>query len=217
MAYDYKRTSGYKPKLQLPGWMLFASGLAVGAFAAFLFFLNQQGSGDEARVVTVPLITTPGTVAPQTDPKDSALPPPRFDFYTLLPEQEVVIPDPDSKEVKEIKEIKEIKEAKPAKATKPEAAKPQKPSATPPIGNIGKKGSYVLQVGSFKKMEEADRLRAALALLGIESSVQVVRIGDNDNWHRVRIGPFDDTTQANLVRSKLKQNKYNSILLQVKA
>ena len=209
MAHDYKRNAAYKPKTKIPGWLTFLTGLAIGLLVAFLLYLKQQN--DQERVIPAATTTTPAPPL-QTDPKDTAPTPPRFDFYTILPEQEVIIPD------------QEIKETKPAKS-KPEATKPRPPtvaaapaptSATPPAAT-GKKGNYIVQVGAFKKAEEADRLRAALALLGIESAVQVVRIGDSDSFHRVRVGPFDDLERANRTRSKLKQNNYSSILLQVKS
>jgi len=210
LAHDYKRNAAYKPKTKLPGWLTFSAGLAIGLFAAFMLYLKQQ-SDNEHKVSTPTTATTSATSAP-TDAKDTTTPPPRFDFYTILPEQEVIIAD------------QEIKETKPVKS-KPETGKHRTPTTTPALAvasntlsaSTGKKGNYIVQVGAFKKAEEADRLRAALALLGIESSVQVVRIGDSDSFHRVRVGPFDDLDKANRTRSKLKQNNYNSILLQVKS
>ena len=46
----------------------------------------------------------------------------------------------------------------------------------------------MLQAGSYKNFADADRVRAQLALQGIESKVQKVTV-DNDTWHRIRIGP----------------------------
>lgn len=210
MAHDYKRNAAYKPKTRIPGWLTFMAGLAIGLLAAVLLYLKQQS--DIEHRVSAPVATTTSPTAPQPDAKDSTTPPPRFEFYTILPEQEVIIPD------------QEIKDTKPVKS-KPETGKQRTPTPTPATGvagNLqspasGKKGNYIVQVGAFKKADEADRLRAALALLGIESSVQVVRIGDTDSFHRVRVGPFDDLDRANRTRTKLKQNNYNSILLQVKS
>ena len=150
------------------------------------------------------------TVTPPSNTKDTTTPPPRFDFYTILPEQEVIVPDQEIKEPKPTKSKRDTKQTSPTSTPTPPVVA-SLPSAT------GKKGSYMVQVGAFKKAEEADRLRAALALLGVESTVQVVRIGDSDSFHRVRVGPFEDLDKANRTRSKLKQNNYTSILLQVKS
>lgn len=207
MAHDYKRNAAYKPKTRIPGWLTFLAGLALGLVAAFMLYLKQQ-SDNEHRVGSTPTTAT----TPSTDVKDTSTPPPRFDFYTILPEQEVIIPDQEIKEVKPTKsKLGASKQRPPVSAVTPVAT----PSITP--APAGKKGTYIVQVGAFKKAEEADRLRAALALLGIESAVQVVRIGDSESFHRVRVGPFDDLERANRTRSKLKQNNYSSILLQVKS
>ena len=65
-------------------------------------------------------------------------------------------------------------------------------------------GLYVLQAGSFTEYEDADRRRATLALQGIESKIQRVTIDDN-TYHRVRIGPIDDLTELNVLRSRLRE------------
>lgn len=200
MANDYKRSAAYKPKTQIPGWLLFVSGLAIGAFGSFLYFIKQHDAPDRVVAESPPRVTQPEVA-------DTATPPPRFDFYTILPEQEVVIPDPEPQKIEEIKPAKIKPEtAKSAIAVVPQTAAP-----------IVKKGNYVLQIGSFKKMEEADRLRASLALVGVESSIQIVNISDTDSWHRVRVGPFENIEQANQQRDKLKQKKFNSLLLRIKS
>ena len=68
-----------------------------------------------------------------------------------------------------------------------------------------KEGRLVFQAGSYKKFEDADRVRAQLALQGIESNVQRVAI-DSDTWHRVRIGPISDPAELNRVRKRLKRS-----------
>lgn len=206
MAQDYKRNAAYKPKTKIPGWLTFFAGLAIGLSAAFLLYLKHQ-SDNEQRMNTPPA----STATPPTNAKDTTTPPPRFDFYTILPEQEVIIPDQEIKEPKPTKSKRDTNKQTPPASTPTPAVIASLPSTT------GKKSNYIVQVGAFKKAEEADRLRAALALLGVESTVQVVRIGDSDSFHRVRVGPFEDIDKANRTRSKLKQHNYTSILLQVKS
>jgi cell division protein FtsN len=98
MARDYaKRTTTRKPaKRPVPGWVWMLGGLLVGLFIAFLFYLQQQGGGafkglslpkpagtaTDTRAVTKPVI-------PKAPPKREGI---NFDFYSILPEQEVVIP-----------------------------------------------------------------------------------------------------------------------------
>ena len=75
-------------------------------------------------------------------------------------------------------------------------------------------GAYVLQAGSYRKFEDADRVRAQLALQGIESNVQRVAI-DNDTWHRVRIGPISDPAELERVRSRLKEAEVDFLVVRV--
>ena len=62
-----------------------------------------------------------------------------------------------------------------------------------------RRGTYVLQAGSYKNFADADRVRAQLALQGVESKVQKVSV-DNDTWHRIRIGPISKLDELNRLR-----------------
>jgi cell division protein FtsN len=124
---------------------------------------------------------------PKTKAEESDAPKPRFEFYTLLPEMEVAVPDTDLK---------------------------PGPPATP-IAPAGP-GTYYLQAGSFRLPQEADKMKATIAFLGLESSVQTVAINGADTWHRVRIGPFSDLASLNEVRRRLNENKIESIVLKVR-
>ena len=72
----------------------------------------------------------------------------------------------------------------------------------------------MLQAGSYRKFEDADRVRAQLALQGIESNVQRVAI-DNDTWHRVRIGPISDPAELERVRTRLKEAEVDFLVVRV--
>jgi len=70
--------------------------------------------------------------------------------------------------------------------------------------------SYFLQAGSFSNEADADKLKARLALLGMEASVQSVTIPDKGVWHRVRLGPYRNSDAMNKARTTLKQNGVDS-------
>jgi len=116
-----------------------------------------------------------------------AAPPPRFDFYDRLPEMEVVIPE----------------EALPPPRPASTGADAPPPAATP----------LLIQVGSFKKAADADRLKAQLALLGMEVRVSRVKIDDGDTWHRVRVGPFKDRQSLDAARKRLAENSMSGIII----
>jgi len=90
----------------------------------------------------------------------------------------------------------------------PAPAPVQAPAPAPAKTASGK--GYFLQAGSFSNVADADKLKARLALLGMEANVQSVNIPDKGIWHRVRLGPFGSTDVMNKVRTTLKQNGVDS-------
>lgn len=55
---------------------------------------------------------------------------------------------------------------------------------------------YVLQVGSFQKFEDADRVKATLALNGIGSFIQKVTVEGRGDFYRVRVGPYEQIQEV---------------------
>jgi hypothetical protein len=118
---------------------------------------------------------------------------PQFDFYKILPELEVVVPG---------LEVLGKQKNQP------------RPKPPEPTIELAKGEQFILQAGSFKQYDQADKLKASLALLGVEAEIQKVSV-DNDTWHRVRIGPFTDRNELNVVRKRLEDNDINAITLKV--
>lgn len=77
------------------------------------------------------------------------------------------------------------------------------------------KSQYFLQVGAFQNEGEADNLKAKLALMGVESTIQSVTVPDKGVWHRVRVGPYGNVDELNKVRGTLAQNGVPSTLVKI--
>lgn len=75
---------------------------------------------------------------------------------------------------------------------------------------------YYLQAGAFQSENDADNLKAKLALLGIEAVIQTANLPDKGLWHRVRVGPYSNVDEADKVRATLAQNKVTASLIKVK-
>ncbi len=129
--------------------------------------------------------TVPDKKARKTPPPAVEAEKPRFDFYTLLPQIEVEI-TPDKLE-----------------------------EALRVLPRTKKGGTYILQCGSFRDYDDADELKARLALLGIEAQIQTVVIKNGESWHRVRVGPLKGLAAIKPVRRKLKRNNINFVLLKI--
>ncbi|HEX5057105.1 MAG TPA: SPOR domain-containing protein [Gammaproteobacteria bacterium] len=118
---------------------------------------------------------------------------PQFDFYKILPELEVVVPGLEVKGKQQTR---------------------QQPKPPEPTVELATGEQFILQAGSFRQYEQADKLKASLALLGIEADIQKVTV-DSDTWHRVRIGPFTDRNHLNAMRKRLEDNDITAITLKV--
>ena len=171
--------------------MLF--GLSLGLLVAGLVYLDGQQPAGPPVAVTVtapPASGTPVPVAPAPGAAaetagDEGV---RFEFYDMLPRFEVVLPETESE------------------------ARPDDPADTETV--LEDPGRYVLQAGSFRAEADAEGMRARLALLGIESSLQRVTI-DTDNYHRVRIGPTSDLDSLNGIRNRLWDAEIEVLLIKL--
>ena len=134
----------------------------------------------------------------QPDEKQPAAPPapqaattppddkkPRFDFYKILPGQE----NPVTQRA----------------ASEPAPAAPSSPTTE----------SYYLQAGSFQKKEDADNMKAKLAMIGLESEIQTGAGGESK--YRVRIGPYPSENDLGKIRDELQQNGIASTTVKIKA
>jgi len=74
---------------------------------------------------------------------------------------------------------------------------------------------HLLQAGSFQNADDAEKLKAKLALLGIEANVQSANIPDKGVWYRVRLGPYKTAGEEDRARNFLKQNGVDSTPIRV--
>jgi cell division protein FtsN len=83
-------------------------------------------------------------------------------------------------------------------------------------GSTAAKEAFFLQAGAFQSASDADNLKARLALLGIEATVQTTSLPDKGVWHRVRVGPYTSVEELTRTRDTLKQNGVSTSLIKVR-
>lgn len=103
---------------------------------------------------------------------------PVFDFYTVLPERKI-----------------EIQETDDGQADIPNVSNRKKPGV----------GRYIIQAGSFQRMQDADRRKAELAFLGLEASIKTATV-KGATYYRVEMGPFSDSQNSKVQRSLISNN-----------
>jgi cell division protein FtsN len=113
---------------------------------------------------------------------------PRFEFYKVLTDKQDVA----------------VAAAKRPDKSKASESKPVDTRQTVPYE------PHLLQAGSFPKAGDAEKLKAKLAMLGVEASVQSATIPDKGVWYRVRLGPYKSEGELNSARNFLKQNGVDS-------
>jgi len=173
--------------LNISRWREFGTGLAVGlSLSVCVLIWQNYREQDAARAAAeVPRPEPrPDKAAAAGDAEENAR---NYDFYDMLPNFEVVVPEKD-------REVSRERDNAPATIERP--------------------GVYVLQAGSYRRQEEADRIRAQLKLQGIDANVQRVAV-DDDVWHRVRIGPITDLTELNRLRARLRSADLDALVIRV--
>jgi cell division protein FtsN len=163
--------------------------LGLGIALAVAWYINKMPT---------PFLTRPGPPA-KSEPSKGADPAkaddrngkspdgkPRFDFYKILPGSEEPVTEQQFKEAQ------------------------QKPSTAQA------KETFFLQAGAFQSAPDADNLKARLALLGVEATIQTTALPDKGVWHRVRIGPYTAIEELDRARAGLKQNGIETTLIKVR-
>lgn len=72
--------------------------------------------------------------------------------------------------------------------------------------------NYLIQAGSFKKLADAESLKAKLALAGFSSNINAVQVKDK-TWYRLQLGPYPNKSIAQQDQLKLQQHAITSSML----
>src|SRR5260221_4447570 len=157
-ARDYKTKR--RRSTGFSGWTGVLCGLAVGlGVAGIVYIKDHRPDAQITRIAKGDKKKSRGNEPPDAEAGDSSAEDSAksYAFYDMLPKFEVVVPEKEKDVRPDIKSVPETR-----------------------------RGTYVLQAGSYKNFADADRGLAQLALQGIESRLQTASL-DNDTWHRIRI------------------------------
>ena len=242
----------------IPGYVWLLFGLVIGGAVMVAVYLKMPHAMDNLlphpNPAAHPATAGDAGVAPEGNPATAPVEPkkPRYDFYTLLPEKEVIIPDEElSAQVKAeaaAKLASQQQAALPVASgatanTLPNAATPTTPaattnvattqaanttastptdtttastaSATVPTAAAPKSGQYLLQAGAFRNNQQADDLKARIAMLGLVGRVEVVQTPAGE-MHRVRLGPYATASELEDAKQKLSGGGLPAVAIRVK-
>jgi cell division protein FtsN len=192
MSKDYKKP---EPKSRSGGGgsllvgILIGLVLGLGIALAVAWYINKMPSPFQTSRTppkSEPAKGEKAAPAPKPEAAKAQEGKPRFDFYKILPGNEEPATDQQMKEAQQ-------------KAT-----------------SMAVKETFFLQAGAFPNAPDADNLKARLALLGVEATVQTTTVPDKGVWHRVRVGPYTSVEELNRTRDTLKQNGIETALIKVR-
>ncbi len=179
------RGRGSSARSGLPGWIWMVVGLSAGLVVAAFVYISRP-------VEQKTIVRTEPAVVPAKPTTNAPIPLPpkeqaRFTFYEILKSQEVVVPKEQARD--------------------PDAPAP----GAAPAGS----DRYIIQVASFRAQDDAERQKASLALIGIESRIESVTIDDKDTYYRVRVGPENDWRKVQSTMARLDENGIEALLIKL--
>ncbi|MGZ8202208.1 MAG: SPOR domain-containing protein [Burkholderiales bacterium] len=194
MSRDYKRTDrprgGRRNGSSLLVGILIGLVLGLGVALGVAWYINKMPNPFATRITS----------------------PPKADVHKTVPQQS---PRAEEKKAK-------VEEAKPrfdfykilpgAEEPVPEKQAKDKQGGS----TSGGKETFMLQAGAFQNALDADNLKARLALLGFEATIETSAVPDKGTWHRVRMGPYTSVEELNRTRETLKQNGVQTTLIKLR-
>ena len=177
-------------------------GVAVGSISTLFYQGATSGDPDRLGAGISQLLqdsrdsVRDSTPASSTVAKSPAPARTSFDFYTVLPEIERVIPETGAFETAS---------AAPKSQSTPAESKSK---ASPG-------GFYMLQAGAYNDPGQAERMKARLALAGFEPSIQHISVQGRGDFYRVRVGPYPSMDLMETANRQLAKMKIKALRLKV--
>ena len=231
----------------LPGWAWMILGIVIALVAVLVvprylkpgqaegFFRPQPNPAAQPAVSAVDDAEGPlpeeqpaprrGAARPAPAPAPAT---PEYDFYTVLPEQEVALTDAElaasaREEAERQRRTLAAQRQREQEAARAAAALNGQPAAGELLREPAAQGAptpatsatasaapaaaadnarYILQAGSFSASGDAEALKARIALLGLSARVESGS-ADGKTVYRVRMGPYGSATELAEAKQKL--------------
>ena len=212
-------------KSSLPGGAMVLIVVLAGAAAFGWWQFRDRFKSSASNLPTPdPQATARGANGEELAPAPDR-PKPKYDFYTLLPEKEVVIPDAELDAQAQAEAAARAKAAAQASAQASGTGAPATDSGAPSLSLDGpvpatvatptKVERYLIQAGAFHGSAEAEALKAKIALTGEIARVEVAQINGN-TVHRVRMGPYPDASALAAAKQALASHGIDAQAIKVK-
>ena len=225
----------------LPGWAWLVLGIVIALLAVLVAPRLLKSDGNDGFILPRPNPDAqPSASSEDADAGD--LPAPvaaeakdagadkdgerQYDFYTVLPGQEVAMSDAElaSARAEEARRQQVLEQRAadaadlagdadlPAPVAEPTATPASAPTATASQDNQAR---YILQAGAFGASGDAEAVKARIALLGLNARVESADI-KGKTVYRVRMGPYGTATELATAKAKLANGGLPALAIKVK-
>ncbi|MFC3716388.1 SPOR domain-containing protein [Luteimonas soli] len=222
----------------LPGWAWLILGIVIALLAVLVAPRLLKSDGNDGFILPRPNpdaqparsssdaddadLPAPIADAPKAGDKD-ATDERQYDFYTVLPGQEVAMSDAElaasarAEATRKQQAEQAAAAAAAASATSPEpvAEAPTAPTPAPVATSQDNQARYILQAGAFGASGDAEAVKARIALLGLNARVESAAI-KGKTVYRVRLGPYGTATELASAKSKLANGGLPALAIKVK-
>ena len=219
---------------RLPGWAWLVLGvlLTIGVILAAPSFLGSDGKEGFLRprpnADAQPAATTSDedgeaiivdggdTDGPDDSTSDAAPKGTTYDFYTLLPGEEVALSDAQlAASARAEAQRAASAQPEPAATTASSAASTPTAAVAPATTASTDNARYILQAGAFQASGDAEEVKARIALLGLSARVESAVINDK-TMYRVRMGPYGTASELAEAKRKLANGGLPALAIQAK-
>lgn len=209
-----------------PGWAWMALGIVL-TVVVVLAIPRLTGSADgdgflrpKPNPEATPANATGGNEEPIANATDEEpLPEPtQYDFYTLLPADEVAMTDAELAATAraEAERRADAADVAGAVAENPDAAEVATPAPNAAISiEPGGDTPYILQAGAFGATSDAETVKARIALLGLTARVEPAQVKGR-TVYRVRMGPYRTASELAEAKRKLAAGGLPALAIKAK-
>ena len=232
----------------LPGWAWLILGIVIALVAVLALPRVFKSGGSDGFILPRPNpdaqpsssssagddadLPAPVASAPKAGAKDAGDEEREYDFYTVLPGQEVAMSDAElaasaraeAARKQQLAQQQAAAAAASEDAATPAAAVPASPTAATPApaataapaaATSDNQAPYILQAGAFGASGDAEAVKARIALLGLNARVESAAL-DGKTVYRVRMGPYGTATELAAAKAKLANGGLPAMAIKVK-
>lgn len=232
----------------LPGWAWLILGIVIALVAVLALPRVFKSGGSDGFILPRPNpdaqpsssssagddadLPAPVASAPKAGAKDAGDEEREYDFYTVLPGQEVAMSDAElaasaraeAARKQQLAQQQAAAAAASEDAATPATAIPASPTPTTPAPaataapaavTSDNQAPYILQAGAFGASGDAEAVKARIALLGLNARVESATL-DGKTVYRVRMGPYGTATELAAAKAKLANGGLPAMAIKVK-